>query len=771
MPIDDALLIGEVINWKHSKVVADARKLCAVGNPEASHIDEKFTDICLKLYEFCGRIIIIQLLHSVMHSDFDAHVGKNQYLCILGCVRFIHQEICWCEDGARHASLLDISKILDVCLTLVGDEFELFQEEKRQSEIQDKNPANSWRKTAGFAKSCKNLQAFKNPAECITSKMKADQAKAKLTQKGTSLENYNYQSAYTMMVGLDASIRLHQNDAMQLHRVCLYGLGAFAAQVKANLLQQKLSIYSQALLRRKNAEAQMSSDCVLLCLSAVRLKLKLTCSGSAFSRKHLLADDKELWLEEYAPALFGECRAIFNVSENQYKRSVSRTGFSYIEFVSNSKSGEMFFFSWDGKYIIKTISEKEVFVLLKMLPKYMEHVSKPSLLMRICGLYRVSVSNEHPPRFFLIAISVVDAGEMGLHHQFDLKGSTVGRKAGPEESTQKDLNWINDGFQVCLPAGLKRSVAVTLENDANFLKEQKVLDYSVMIGIHDRESKEAVLQNKGVRLLQGIVKQKSPDRIGLRRRSVSCQDFSQDGSKKRASSTPSIAEFAGRDYLRSKSFNDVPRQQSKAVTAGAAGVTAGIRQVASMDNIVHKIGDADATWLNSISPGLPITSATKLSRISSASSAAESDCHSISRVPSCMSDPYERTMSDLLETSEEASEELDSSKDGDDDDAWRYRDQADDSLQRLMAWLPPISTRSSDTHKGTHTCTFLSQATTRADAPSNAIEGKLYGDAEHSHEGEGQNSKGHVKEKNDDGLVRKKVNGVVSLVNEWKGFK
>jgi hypothetical protein len=274
------------------------------------------------------------------------------------------------------------------------------------------------------------------------------------------------------------------------------------------------------------------------------------------------------------------------------------------------------------------------------------------------------------------------------------------------------------------------------------------------------------LQNKGVRLLQGIVKQKSPDHIGLRKRSVSCQDFFQNGSKTRPSSIPSIAESAGRDYLRSKSFNDVTRQKSKAVTAGAADVTADIRQVASMDTIIHKIGDADATWLNSNSPGLPITSATKLSRISSASSAAESDCHSISRVPSCMSDPYERTMSDLLETSEEASEELDSSMDGDDDDAWRYRDKADDSLQRLMAWLPPISTRSSDTHKDTHSCTFLSQATTRADAPSNVIVEKLYCDAQHSHEERGQNSKGHAKEKNDDGLVGKKVNGVASLVNE-----
>jgi len=38
------------------------------------------------------------------------------------------------------------------------------------------------------------------------------------------------------------------------------------------------------------------------------------------------------------------------------------------------KKNRMFFFSWDGKYIIKTISEKEVYVMIKMLPSYLQHM-------------------------------------------------------------------------------------------------------------------------------------------------------------------------------------------------------------------------------------------------------------------------------------------------------------------------------------------------------------------------------------------------------------
>jgi len=338
------------------------------------------------------------------------------------------------------------------------------------------------------------LEELEKPSQNITSKIKATTTKNNLTGKGNSSENYNYRSAYTMMVGLDASIRV--KGAMKLYRIMPMGVGKFSSELRADLVEQGLRIFAEAVLRKTYAEAQMSTDAALLCLSAITLRFSLPSGVSPFSRRHLLGDDENLWLEEYAPMLFGECRKVFQVSEDEYKKSVSRTGFSFIEFASNSKSGEMFFFSWDGKYIIKTISEKEVYVLIKMLPKYLLHISKPSLLMRICGLYRVSVSGDYAPRYFLIAISVFDTGDMGLHHQFDLKGSTVNRISKEEESVQKDLNWVQGNFQVNLPAGLKRTVAAALENDANFLKAQSVLDYSVLVGIHDRENKLPGKHNK-----------------------------------------------------------------------------------------------------------------------------------------------------------------------------------------------------------------------------------------------------------------------------------
>ena len=56
-------------------------------------------DACLKLYGFCGRTFIIQLLYSTAKNDFRSRVGRNEYDSIMGCVRFFHQELCRCEGG------------------------------------------------------------------------------------------------------------------------------------------------------------------------------------------------------------------------------------------------------------------------------------------------------------------------------------------------------------------------------------------------------------------------------------------------------------------------------------------------------------------------------------------------------------------------------------------------------------------------------------------------------------------------------------------------
>lgn len=93
--------------------------------------------------------------------------------------------------------------------------------------------------------------------------------------------------------------------------------------------------------------------------------------------------------KDYAPKVFKTIRTVSGISEEDYMESVAGD-FNYIEFIANSKSGQFFFYSHDGKYMIKTQTKAECVLLLKILPEYVEHLdqNRNSLLVRFYGMHR-----------------------------------------------------------------------------------------------------------------------------------------------------------------------------------------------------------------------------------------------------------------------------------------------------------------------------------------------------------------------------------------------
>jgi len=59
------------------------------------------------------------------------------------------------------------------------------------------------------------------------------------------------------------------------------------------------------------------------------------------------------------------------------------------------RSGSFFFFSHDGRYIVKTMTKNELQLMLKLLPSYSEHfkANPTSLLAKIVGVF--TVKTEH----------------------------------------------------------------------------------------------------------------------------------------------------------------------------------------------------------------------------------------------------------------------------------------------------------------------------------------------------------------------------------------
>ena len=56
---------------------------------------------------------------------------------------------------------------------------------------------------------------------------------------------------------------------------------------------------------------------------------------------------------------------------------------------SSGKSGSFFFYSSDGRFMLKTIKKSEFDLLMKILPDYYDHLTKNpnTLITRYYGLY------------------------------------------------------------------------------------------------------------------------------------------------------------------------------------------------------------------------------------------------------------------------------------------------------------------------------------------------------------------------------------------------
>ncbi|KAF4681303.1 hypothetical protein FOZ60_012265 [Perkinsus olseni] len=288
--------------------------------------------------------------------------------------------------------------------------------------------------------------------------------------KSVGVDSANYALAYAMMVGIEATIRAGQ---------------------------QMDPTWPSA--GRPDESNPMRIDNVM---AAVRRSYLLPPSGTRLSPAHISKPNR-LVFEEAAPEIFQYIRRRCCISDEQYLSSLCQRGFSLIEFVTNSKSGEFFFFSHDGKFMLKTISDEEAETLLLMLRDYAHHVtSHRSLLTRMLGLYRLHIGDRYR-RWFFVSTSVFDTGSLGLHAQYDLKGSTSkNRKAGDTETVKKDLNWSEAGMKLHVPDECKDILITTHKADVEFLAQHGVTDYSVLVGVHDTESSDAGVHTKGVKLLR-----------------------------------------------------------------------------------------------------------------------------------------------------------------------------------------------------------------------------------------------------------------------------
>uniref|UniRef100_A0A1A7WF16 Phosphatidylinositol-4-phosphate 5-kinase, type I, alpha, b n=1 Tax=Iconisemion striatum TaxID=60296 RepID=A0A1A7WF16_9TELE len=214
--------------------------------------------------------------------------------------------------------------------------------------------------------------------------------------------------------------------------------------------------------------------------------------GSNLTPAHHYSDFR---FKTYAPIAFRYFREMFGIRPDDYLYSLCNE--PLIELSNPGASGSIFYVSSDDEFIIKTVQHKEAEFLQKLLPGYFMNINqnKRTLLPKFYGLYCVQAGGKN---IRIVVMNNLLPRIIPMHLKYDLKGSTYKRRASPKERektvpTYKDLDFIQDMPEgLLLEADNFNALCKTIQRDCLLLQSFKIMDYSLLMGIHnmDQASRE-----------------------------------------------------------------------------------------------------------------------------------------------------------------------------------------------------------------------------------------------------------------------------------------
>ena len=224
--------------------------------------------------------------------------------------------------------------------------------------------------------------------------------------------------------------------------------------------------------------------------------------------------------------LFRQMRSDFGIDRVGFRASVElaagrkKTDMKMIPTaMASGKSKAFFFLSPDQHFFFKSATSTDVKTLRKILPEYSAHVkaNKESMLPRYVALFRVHVRHRSGAdadggsgepaeasggdtrhgdyHVDFVCMTNAFGGTQKIGTRFDLKGSTYKRDASEKEKakdtpTFKDGDWVGMGYQFP-PASNRDRMLAALDADTAFLARRRLIDYSLLVGIHREESATA----------------------------------------------------------------------------------------------------------------------------------------------------------------------------------------------------------------------------------------------------------------------------------------
>ncbi|XP_008581117.1 PREDICTED: phosphatidylinositol 4-phosphate 5-kinase type-1 gamma [Galeopterus variegatus] len=219
--------------------------------------------------------------------------------------------------------------------------------------------------------------------------------------------------------------------------------------------------------------------------------------GSNLTPAHHFQDFR---FKTYAPVAFRYFRELFGIRPDDYLYSLCNE--PLIELSNPGASGSLFYVTSDDEFIIKTVMHKEAEFLQKLLPGYYMNLNQNprTLLPKFYGLYCVQSGGKN---IRVVVMNNVLPRVVKMHLKFDLKGSTYKRRASKKEReksipTYKDLDFMQDMPEgLLLDADTFSALVKTLQRDCLVLESFKIMDYSLLLGVHNIDQHERERQAEG----------------------------------------------------------------------------------------------------------------------------------------------------------------------------------------------------------------------------------------------------------------------------------
>ncbi|XP_078666984.1 phosphatidylinositol 4-phosphate 5-kinase type-1 beta-like isoform X21 [Branchiostoma floridae x Branchiostoma belcheri] len=212
--------------------------------------------------------------------------------------------------------------------------------------------------------------------------------------------------------------------------------------------------------------------------------------GSNLTPAHRCPDFR---FKTYAPMAFRFFRQLFGIQPDDFLISLCSEPLR--ELSNPGASGSLFYLTADDEFIVKTVQHKEADFLQKLLPGYYMNLNQNprTLLPKFFGLYCYQSGGKN---IRLVVMNNLLPSTIRMHLRYDLKGSTYKRKASKAERQKpnpcfKDLDFMEDHTEgILLDSDNYTAMMKTIARDCRVLESFKIMDYSLLLGIHNLDQAE-----------------------------------------------------------------------------------------------------------------------------------------------------------------------------------------------------------------------------------------------------------------------------------------